>query len=243
MPLYTFSCFRVPDTVCDKLDAIIRAFWWAYDLGTRKLHFINWNEVCTPESEGGLGLKRFELMNQAMLAKQFWRIAHNPQSLLARTLKVKYFPKGFTHDCSPKPHNSWIWRNIIKSETIKLKEGKWWIGRGSYIPITHKDWFSQLTNLWDNNFSGTAPRTVVDLINHSTGAWKPDLLRSLYPHHVCKEIFSLPISKTGCFNDKLLWKHSSSGDFQVHKAYSLLLKDFQASCLYSSRGLETYLES
>ena len=117
MPLYTFSCFRVPDTVCDKLDAIIRAFWWAYDLGTRKLHFINWNEVCTPKSEGGLGLKRFELMNQAMLAKQFWRIAHNPQSLLARTLKVKYFPKGFTHDCSPKPHNSWIWRNIIKSET------------------------------------------------------------------------------------------------------------------------------
>ena len=39
----------------------------------------------------------------------------------------------------------------------------------------------------------------------------------------------MPISKTGCFNDKLLWKHSSSGDFQVHKAYSLLLEDFQAS--------------
>ncbi|KAL0004941.1 hypothetical protein SO802_012502 [Lithocarpus litseifolius] len=104
---------------------------------------------------------------------------------------------------------------------MKLKEGKWWIGRGSDIP--------QLTNLCDNNFSGTAPRTVADLINHSTGAWKPDLLRSLYPHHVYKEIFSLPISKTGCFNDKLLWKHSSFGDFQVHKAYSLLLKDFQVS--------------
>ena len=40
----------------------------------------------------------------------------------------------------------------------------------------------------------------------------------------------MPISKTGCFNDKLLWKNSSSGDFQVHKAYSLLLEDFQASC-------------
>ena len=40
----------------------------------------------------------------------------------------------------------------------------------------------------------------------------------------------MPISKTGCFNDKLLWKHSSSSNFQVHKAYSLLLEDFQASC-------------
>ena len=27
MPLYTFSCFRVPDTVCDKLDATTRAIW------------------------------------------------------------------------------------------------------------------------------------------------------------------------------------------------------------------------
>ena len=116
MPLYTFSCFRVPDTVRDKLDATTRAFWWGHDPGTRKLHLINWNEVCKPRREGGLGLKKFKLMNQAMLAKQFWGIAYNPQSLLARTLKGKYYPRGSIHDCSPKPHNSWIWRNIIKSK-------------------------------------------------------------------------------------------------------------------------------
>lgn len=40
----------------------------------------------------------------------------------------------------------------------------------------------------------------------------------------------MSVSKTGSFKDKLLWKHSSSGDFQIHKAYSLLLEDFQASC-------------
>ena len=78
MPLYTFSCFMVPDTVCDKLDATTRAFWSGHDPRTRKLHLINWNEVCKPRREGGLGLKKFKFMNQAMLAKQFWRIAHNP---------------------------------------------------------------------------------------------------------------------------------------------------------------------
>ena len=26
IPLYTFSCFRVPETICNKMDSIIRAF-------------------------------------------------------------------------------------------------------------------------------------------------------------------------------------------------------------------------
>lgn len=68
MPLYTFSCFKVPETICDKLDAITRAFWWGHDPGICKLHLINWNEVCKPKKEGGVGLKKFKPMNQAMLA-------------------------------------------------------------------------------------------------------------------------------------------------------------------------------
>lgn len=46
---------------------------------------------------------------------------------------------------------------------------------------------------------------------------------TLFP--LCYEIFRIPISKTGTIPDKLLWKHSNSGDFKVKKAYALLLKD------------------
>ena len=53
---------------------------------------------------GGLGLRRFSLLNQAMLAKQYWRLCHNPNSLIARTFKAKYYPRGSIHTCSPKPH-------------------------------------------------------------------------------------------------------------------------------------------
>lgn len=71
MPLFTFSCLRIPETVCDKLDAITRAFWWGHDLGTRKLHLVNWDKICQPKCLGGLGLKKFSIINQAMIAKQF----------------------------------------------------------------------------------------------------------------------------------------------------------------------------
>ena len=74
MPLYTFSCFKVPKVVCNKMDAISRAFWWGHDQSERKLHLVSCDKICRPRKEGGLGLKKFGLMNQAMLAKQFWRI-------------------------------------------------------------------------------------------------------------------------------------------------------------------------
>ena len=67
--LYTFFCFRVPETICKKMDSIVNAFWWGHAHGVRKLHLLNWNKICWPKSWGGLGLERFNLMNQAMLAK------------------------------------------------------------------------------------------------------------------------------------------------------------------------------
>ena len=73
LPLYTFSCFRIPDSVCPKLDEIVRCFWWGHNVGDKKLHLINWNKIYQPRVRGGLGIKKFNLINQALVAKQFWR--------------------------------------------------------------------------------------------------------------------------------------------------------------------------
>ena len=106
--LFILYCFRMPESICNKMDSIVRAFWWGHELGEHKLHLIKWDQVCQPKRNGGLGIKKFSLMNQAMFAKQYWRITQNSNSLLARTFKAKYFPRGSMQECSPKPHHSWI---------------------------------------------------------------------------------------------------------------------------------------
>ena len=223
MPLYTFSCFRAPETICKKLDSIVSDFWWGHDQGVRKMHMLHWDKICLNRREGGIGYKKFSIINQSMLAKQFWTISHNPESLLAKTFKAKYFPRCSIHDSSPKPHHSWFWRNIIKQGNPKLREGRWWVGKGLDIPLNHPDWFQCPTqNLQNPNL---LTGTVADLIDHNTGVWKADLVRAVYLFLQCSEILSIPISKTGGVSDKLLWKYSRSGEYKVKNAYNLLLKD------------------
>jgi hypothetical protein len=44
-----------------------------------------------PKSSGALGSKDLRLFNQALLARQAWRLVAFPDSLCAHLLKAKYF--------------------------------------------------------------------------------------------------------------------------------------------------------
>jgi hypothetical protein len=41
-----------------------------------KLHLVDWDTVCSPIFEGGLGIRNVRKFNQALLGKWLWRYAH-----------------------------------------------------------------------------------------------------------------------------------------------------------------------
>ena len=74
MPIYSMSIHRLPKDTCNRIDRIIRDFWLGNIADVRKLHTIAWDTICQPKEARGVGIRKTEQFNQALLAKQYWRI-------------------------------------------------------------------------------------------------------------------------------------------------------------------------
>ncbi len=161
-------------------------------------------------------------MNQAMISKQYQRICNNPNLLVSKTLKAKYCPNENPHSHKPKKHASWIWKSIMDHNTPMLKQGIWKIGNGQNIPLTHPYQFRPKLDAPPPLLDQTT--RVADLIHQDSLSWKADLINKLYDKKLRASILSIPLPKFPNQNniDKIIWPHSSNGEFQVKRAYELL---------------------
>jgi hypothetical protein len=75
------------------MESQISRFWWGNNVDKRKIHWVNWKKTFKAKPQGGMGFKDLRAFNEALLAKQGWRLITNPLSLVARMFKAKYFPK------------------------------------------------------------------------------------------------------------------------------------------------------
>jgi hypothetical protein len=130
IPTYVMGVFKLPFSVCDDLTKLIRNYWWGAERGKRRTHWVSWAKLNRAKSNGGMGFRDMRLFNQALLARQAWRLLAFPNSLCARVLKARYFPNGNLVD------TVFYWKSILNldshliwSETsekrIDLESGKW----------------------------------------------------------------------------------------------------------------------
>ena len=98
IPTFTISCFKLPVGLCHDIEMLIQKFWWGECGDQRKIHWKNWETLCKLKSEGGLGFKDLAVFNEAMLAKQVWRLHTDRTSLFYWVFSAKFFPSGSVFD-------------------------------------------------------------------------------------------------------------------------------------------------
>lgn len=92
------------------------------------------------KNQGGLGFRDLRIFNQALLARQAWWILEHPDSLCARLLKAKYFPRGSLVDTVPHVNASQTWQAILYGLELLKKGLIWRIGNGTSVRIWRDAW-------------------------------------------------------------------------------------------------------
>ena len=139
MPTFAMSCFRLLVGLCRDIEMMIRKFWWGQRGDQRKIHWKNWETSCKPKIDGGMGFKDLCKFNEAMLAKQVWRLVHDKTSLFYKVFKAKYFPNCRVFEAKVKS-GSFAWRSILYSRKLILMGAKWRVGDGTQIKIYEANW-------------------------------------------------------------------------------------------------------
>lgn len=86
-----------------------------------------------------MGFRELGKFNEAMLAKQVWRLIHDMPSLFYKVFKVKYFSLSTIFDANIKS-GFCAWKSILKARKCKTTGAKWRIGNGCLTQIYHDNW-------------------------------------------------------------------------------------------------------
>ncbi|XP_055960512.1 uncharacterized protein LOC126670817 [Mercurialis annua] len=223
MPVYTMSCFLLPQSLCQDLSRLVARFWWGQRNSERKIHWLKWQKVCRSKYRGGLGFRDFQAFNIALLAKQGWRLINEKNTLLYQIYRGKYFRSTDFIHASIGGRPSWAWRGLLVGRDAIVLGLRWRVGTGGMISIRDDPWlpteFPFKPCILQN--APAEVQRVSTLILSARGEWNVELVKKTISESDCAVVLSIPVSKSFTA-DKLIWHYTRNGIFSVKSCYHLI---------------------
>ncbi|GMQ00802.1 hypothetical protein CsSME_00047717 [Camellia sinensis var. sinensis] len=140
MPNHLMQTMEIPRRVCDQIDKLNRNFLWGNTEDRKKVHLVNWQQVCKSKSNGGLGIRQARVQNLALISKLGWKLTINSDELWCKILKAKYLKDQSVSNWPNQRRASHTWKSIIRNEEVQSKNIKWNVGIGENIALW-TDWW------------------------------------------------------------------------------------------------------
>ncbi|XP_021764589.1 uncharacterized protein LOC110729176 [Chenopodium quinoa] len=218
---HILSVFRVPSSICSKVDNLLARFWWKSDPHSKGLALRSKSLLHLPRGMGGLSIRRLESFNSVLLARQCWRIHHHPQLLISKLLSAKY--PSF-HLSSPRRISgaSWGCQGLVHGLSVLSEGVAWKVGSGTQVRILQDSWVPGEPVLFRDNCETPFPSHVSSIINLRSYAWDTSLVHQLFDSSTAHRILAQE-RPSRPMDDFVYWNYSKDGTFSTKSAYAMLL--------------------
>ncbi|GAU33009.1 hypothetical protein TSUD_358760 [Trifolium subterraneum] len=241
IPVHFLSFFKAPSGIISSLESIFCHLFWGGCEANNKISWVKWESICSPRENGGLGVRRVNDFNYALLGKWVWRCLDEGDSLWCRLLQAKYgqdsagrvrFSEGVGSSWWRALNNVWSGRGLIDprwlSDNIvrKIGDGRstsFWVDSWLEVgPLARA--FGRLYDLADNKNISVADMFEAGWALNGNG-WK--WRRRLFAWEV--ELVAQWVGVLANFvlqgdaTDRWVWKLHPSQSYSVRSAYSYLM--------------------
>lgn len=222
IPSYTMTCFLLPKSLCRELEHMYNNYWWRSKQGINQkgLNWLAWNNMSASKSKGGIGFRNLYGFNLALLGKHIWNFCINPNSLVARVYKERYFPSVHVLEATKGQHSSCIWNGIWTAKE-ELREGfRWVIGSGEDIVATKDRWIRGKDDLKveQSQFYEGRGEKVSSFFITNEKRWDADKVRNNFLPVDADAILKVYIPQREV-TDRVAWEKSSNGFYTAKSAY------------------------
>ncbi|RVW13630.1 LINE-1 reverse transcriptase-like [Vitis vinifera] len=215
-------------------------------LASIPIYLLSLIRIPSPKEEGGLGIRKLDLLNKALLGKLVWRYAYEKDNLWKTAIGVKYGQEGCgwrtKEVCGP--YGVGLWKEIMKEadwcwESIDFK-----VGKGTRVLFWTDEWCSNeaLSQTFPQLFTLAGHRNakVSEVWDSSLGqgGWNLSLARDFNDwelDQIGDMLNLLRDFRTSPEEDSVRWKREGNGVFGAKGAYKML--SGSSACAFLNRRI------
>ncbi|WJX92273.1 hypothetical protein P8452_73938 [Trifolium repens] len=220
IPSYIMSVYLIPDSIISDIERMLNSFWWGDGSNHKGIRWLAWDKLAKPKVVGGLGYRDFHAFNMSLIAKQAWKFVAEPDKLVSRIFKARYFPRSSIFYAKLGNNPSYVWRSVWKSRDVLSIGCRWKIGDGSKIKVMSDPWICGNDMLWVQSpqHQSTYNLFVNDLLVQGMKIWDSQKILSLFAEPVASHILNTPLFEE-VTEDRVVWNFENHGNYTVKSEY------------------------
>ncbi|GKC14710.1 hypothetical protein Tco_1011492 [Tanacetum coccineum] len=112
MHVFWASVFILPMRILLNIEQLMRSFLWCQGSMRNEKAKVTWNVVCLPKDEGGLGIRRLDFFNKALMSVHVWNLLIKKTSLWVQWVHLYKIKDLNFWDIPCRGNMTWGWCSL-----------------------------------------------------------------------------------------------------------------------------------